>query len=266
MGKFNDLTGQVFPSRQYGNFKVIEYLGKGRYKVRFIDTEYETEAYRQNINNGRVKDQTIFSIKYKKGMFLNAGDGDKLRILDIHKCERGNKGRIRTLLDVEFVSTGYKTTIYPKNNTKVKDYLKPSVHEVGCLGYVQDIEKNLKDMKEYRLWAGMIERCYCEHSDRELSYNEATTSERWKRFDYFLEDLPKVEGYELWKKYQLEHPNEKNIYEFDKDTKILGNKIYSLETCRFIHKTLNAGFTSWASIETKYKILNKINEVNAINE
>ena len=116
-------------------------------------------------------------------------------------------------------------------------------------------------MKEYRLWAGVMERCYVEHIDKELSYNEATSSERWKRFDYFLEDISKIEGYELWKQYQIDYPNEKNEYELDKDTKVLGNKIYSLETCRFIHKTLNAGFTSWASSEAKNNILNKINEV-----
>lgn len=262
MTAIKDLTGQIFSSRQYGDFKVTEYLGKSRYKVKFIDTGYETEAYKQNINSGGIKDQTVISVKYKKGMLLDAWDGDKLKILEVHSYQRGKNGRMRTLLDVEFVSTGYRVTIYPNNIVNIKDYLKPSVHNVGCLGYVKDIEGNLRDMKEYRLWVGIMERCYVEHIDRELSYNEAISSERWKRFDYFLEDISKIEGYDLWKQYYLNNPNNKNEYELDKDTKILGNKVYSLETCRFIHKTLNAGFTSWASMDTKNNILNKLNEVN----
>ena len=139
MQTYKDLTGKIFSSRQYGDFKVGEYLGKSRYKIKFIDTGYETEAYRQNINNGAVKDQTIISVKYKKGMLLDSWDGDKLKILEVHSYQRGKNGRMRTLLDVEFVSTGYKTTIYPNNIVNIKDHLKPSVHNVGCLGYVNDI-------------------------------------------------------------------------------------------------------------------------------
>ena len=46
MGKFDNLIGYIFSSNQYGDFVPYEYIEKGKYKVRFIDTGYETEAYR----------------------------------------------------------------------------------------------------------------------------------------------------------------------------------------------------------------------------
>jgi hypothetical protein len=176
----------------------------------------------------------------------------------------------RTYVKIKFLETGYITVCDANNfiHGKVKDYLRPSVQGVGILGYVEDLEKQyrLRDMKEYRLWEGIIRRCYgSEYEIENQSYKDATVCERWLRFDYFYEDVPSIEGYNLWKEYQIENPNKKNIFELDKDTKVEGNKVYSLETCIFIPKTYNSSYTSWASKETKRKILKRLEESKSEN-
>lgn len=202
------------------------------------------------------------SAKYKIGMILTSKKGKQAKIIDIEFINRDtDKPRKRTYITIEMLDTGYITKCNPDNfiRGKIKDLLSPTVLGVGILGYIEHIEGNLRDMKEYRLWEGIIHRCYQDDYEfKNRSYEEATICERWKRFDYFLEDIIHIEGYDLWKKFHAENPNTKNIYEFDKDTKILGNKTYSPETCRFIHKRINAGFTSWASVEVKEKLINMI--------
>jgi hypothetical protein len=165
------------------------------------------------------------------------------------------------------INTGYITTCDPLNyiKGKIKDYLEPTVKGVGILGYVEHLEQQgrLRDLKEYRLWEGILYRCYgCDYSIKNKSYENAYVCDRWLRFDYFYEDITKVEGYDLWKEYKEKYPNKKNIYEFDKDTKIIGNKIYSLESCSFIPKSINAGFTKWARAETKSKLLERLEVMN----
>ena len=81
----------------------------------------------------------------------------------------------------------------------------------------------------------MLQRCYsdkCHESNP--TYKDCTVCERWLVFANFIEDLPLIEGYELWR----DNPN--TGVSLDKDIKVQGNKIYSLETCKFVSKSDNA--------------------------
>lgn len=88
--------------------------------------------------------------------------------------------------------------------------------------------------REYRLWNAMLTRCY---SKRELAksptYDGCQVCEKWQKLSGFIEDLPLIEGYELWK----DNPNQK--ISIDKDIKGNGLKLYSLDTCKFVTKQEN---------------------------
>ena len=204
-------------------------------------------------------------MKHKIGDIIVSKKGVKYKILDVeHKKQ--NNGRIRTYLIIEILETGFVICATSDNfkRDRFKDLLKPSLYNVGKLGYIDDIVKEnnclLRDIKEYRIWEGIIHRCYGikDYSKKNSSYENASISEEWLRFDKFYQTIKDVPYYEWWKRFKLEYPNTKNIFELDKDTLIKGNKIYSKDTCVFIPKFINAGYTSWAFDETKESLLKRM--------
>ncbi|MGG4434389.1 hypothetical protein AAXE64_07495 [Priestia megaterium] len=266
-----DILGDVFENRFGEKFKAVEKIkGAPRYKVVFLETGYEFIAYKHNIKNGAVVDKSKKDAlcKYKIGQTITNEINQKVTILDVKvEPRKSDPNKTRNFIKIIFES-GYEVWCNPDTFMRgtIKDYLSPSVSGVGCLGYVENIKGRLRDMKEYRIWEGMILRCSDSYhlSGRHKSYEGVTCCERWKRFDYFLEDVVNLEGYDLWKEFHKNNPNIKNVYELDKDTIILDNKIYSPETCRFIHKSLNAAFTNYASDKTKEKVLKQL-ELGGIN-
>lgn len=268
--------GEIHESKSCGKFELIEFLGhpkqgQARYRVKFLNTDFITEAYYNNIKVGSVMDKTLShpNTKYKKGQVLINGKGKQAEILEVtHEPRKSNNNRDRTFLLIKMLDTGYVTKCNPDHflKSKIKDFLFPTVLGVGILGYVEHLEGRLRDMKEYRIWEGIIHRYYQDdYETKNKSYETAFICERWKRFDYFYEDVKNIKGYDMWKKFHEDNPNTKNVYEFDKDTLILGNKTYSPETCRFLHKSINAGFTSWASEETKLNLLKTIEKESCYN-
>lgn len=260
-------VGDIYSSSKWGDFKIIELLEKDKCKVRFIDTGYETECFRANIPSGTVCDRSIPNClgKYKIGEIIHSdkfGDAEIIDITKKHRRTSTSKPKLRTYIKIKFIDTGYETFCDPTNfiKSKVRDYLKPNVQGVGILGYIEHLEGNLRDMKEYRLWEGMIGRCYGidDYSKKNTSYEDAYVEDRWKRFDYFLEDVIHIDGYDMWKRFHNEYPDTKNIFEFDKDTIIVGNKTYSRDTCRFIPKFINAGYTTWAYDDVKESLIKKL--------
>lgn len=115
-----------------------------------------------------------------------------------------------------------------------------SVYGVGTLGIMKDGSKpkttdgHGKPTREYDLWKGMLKRCYDKKwHEKYPTYKDCSVCDRWLVFANFLEDLPLIEGYEFWR------DNPKQRIALDKDSKIEGNKIYSLDTCCFISNSDN---------------------------
>lgn len=85
------------------------------------------------------------------------------------------------------------------------------------------------DKRTYNLWYQMLRRCY-DPKQQEMSkgkaYADCEVSDRWKLLSCFAKDIKNLEGYDNWLT--------KTGYCLDKDTKVLGNKVYSKATCRFI--------------------------------
>lgn len=127
------------------------------------------------------------------------------------------------------------TTYQNCQNGKVKNPYDKTVYGVAYLGETDVITfADGKPTREYSLWKEMIARCY---SGRYPTYADVTVCERWLCFANFLEDLPLIEEYELW----LNNPNQRIC--LDKDVKQRGivNKVYSVETCKFITDSENTG-------------------------
>lgn len=135
----------------------------------------------------------------------------------------------------EFVDTKYiaKVKIDAIRKGALRDRLSPSLYDIGIIGYVTSKPDNTR---QYSIWCKMISRCYNVNDKDYHLYggNYVTVCDRWHRFDYFVHDLPLVDGYDdiLFHSGQLQ---------LDKDLKqhSLIYKVYSRETCTFISKTRN---------------------------
>lgn len=224
-------------------------------KIRFIKTGFITDSF--ITNKDTVQDKSLPDKRI--GTIISSDKFGDAVIIDVGVKFQSSKNRSK--IKVRFINTGYEawteTDLFKKN--KCRDYLLPNVQGVGILGNVENISGRLRDMKEYRLWEGILFRCYgTDYSKRDKSYEDATIEDRWKRFDYFLEDLIHIKGYDMWKRFHSEYPNTKNIFEFDKDTIVSGNKTYSRYTCRFIPKFINAGYTAWACDDVKESLIQKL--------
>lgn len=81
----------------------------------------------------------------------------------------------------------------------------------------------------YRTWTNMLKRCYSDrYQDKKPTYKGCTVSEEWKLFSNFRKWMVEQE----WEGMQL-----------DKDILVIGNKVYSAETCVFVTSLVNAFLT-----------------------
>lgn len=91
---------------------------------------------------------------------------------------------------------------------------------------------NLVYKKVYQLWRNMVERCTNSKNPYYKNYGGKgiTVCERWKDLNNFIDDIDKIEGFELGRFLNGE-------LSLDKD--LSNSKTYSLETCSFVSRTQN---------------------------
>lgn len=150
----------------------------------------------------------------------------------IGKCGTNKHGS--KMFEIRFVETGYSTTKSSQliKIGRIRDYFTPSVYNVGALG---GEGLSSKYPKEYILWSNMLSRCYNNVSSNKdyPSYGGigVSVSKEWLLFSNFIEDVPKIEGYneELFFNGEIE---------LDKDLKqkniCHGLRIYSFDNCVFV--------------------------------
>ena len=141
----------------------------------------------------------------------------------------------KTNVEIQFLKTGYKTTVYLGNikSGSIKDPYAPSVFGVGIIGAKYPITINGVITKEYALWKRMLERCYSDtFLTKNPTYEGCKCSENFKSYEYFYE----------WCHSQIGFDNDGNgnPFQLDKDLLIKGNKIYSENLCVFIPRELNS--------------------------
>lgn len=162
-------------------------------------------------------------IKYKVGSIIENNKKEKFIIKKISK-DSSPKFTIESI-DTKFTTIISRSTLYSK---KFDDKLKCHNKYNGIIG---NINVNLYP-DEYSLWLGMMCRCYDKNHHAYKWYGESGiyVCERWHRFDYFVEDIIKIPGYNN----ELFHLG---LLELDKD--LSNKKYYSLSTCQFVSAYIN---------------------------
>lgn len=121
-------------------------------------------------------------------------------------------------------------------NGRIKNPYYPDVYGVGMTGYKYKAFENGKDVREYKIWHSILQRCYNEVTQlKQPTYKGCTVSDDWKFYENFYEWIHKQDNYKQWKN--------SNRWTVDKDIILKGNKIYSSEYCCLIPESVNTLFT-----------------------
>lgn len=194
------------------------------------------------------------------------------------ECGINNAAKLRTKSIVDFISKAnvvhenkydYSKAEYINNHTKIciicpihgEFWQMPPSHLNGhgcpkCYAQkkrsrhvfgvgINDYDKEITDndgrvIKSYRIWSGVIKRCYDEKTQKKApAYIGCTVCDEWKYFSNF-------------KKWFDKHYIED--YQLDKDILVQGNRIYSPNTCCFVPQRINTILLDCRASRGKYKI------------
>ena len=175
----------------------------------------------------------------------------------VHKDEFIRKSNKVHNMKYDYSKVDFKNTITPVIITCPThgDFLQtPQTHMSGsgCLmcghiavrkklfgvGYNSSITCEPKNSMAYRIWRGMLERCY-NFPLRNKAYVGCSVCEEWWDFANFKKwfDVNYIEGWQL-----------------DKDILVKGNKVYSPDTCCFVPQEINTFFTSCRARRGSYPL------------
>jgi len=102
------------------------------------------------------------------------------------------------------------------------------VYGVGVNDWVGAVKVGGKDIKEYQLWASMLQRCFCEkYKQKKPTYEGVACSKEWLSMTKFIEDVSKMKGYGF------------DGWALDKDILQKGGKLYSKDSCCFVPQEVN---------------------------
>lgn len=119
-------------------------------------------------------------------------------------------------------------------NGAIKCPYEPRYYSKGYLGEGKyKMSENGEFKKEYKIWHGMLQRCYCpKYQEKYPTYKDCKVEEHLLNFQHMGEWLE--ENY-------YEAPGER--MHLDKDILCKGNKVYSRDTCIFVPERINVLFT-----------------------
>lgn len=216
-------------------YKVIEKLLKGKWRVKFINTEYETDSDSKEVRNGSIRefDPKICRI----GQTNHNKYGSTIMIVEYYNTND---------IIVQF-ENGYKVhTTY--QNFKNKEVVSPYDKTVYGIGYIGEgdykVSINRKNTIIYRHWSSMLERCYSpKYHNKKISYKGCSVCDEWHNFQNFAKWFE-----DNW--YIIENEE----MQLDKDIFNKWNKIYSAENCMFVPKYINGLFTRRQNDRGEYPI------------
>jgi len=117
------------------------------------------------------------------------------------------------------------------------------VYGVGINDWVGAVWVDGKLIKEYRLWQGMLERCFYEKfKQRCPAYEGVTCSKEWLSMTKFIEDVSQMRGFGL------------SGWALDKDILQKGNKLYSKDNCCFVPQEVNSLLTKSDNSRGEYPV------------
>lgn len=162
------------------------------------------------------KEKVVITITIETKNFGPAeilGDGSKYGYLKVRFKKTGHIGEFRK----DAVMRG-----------EIRDKYAVTLCGVGVIG---NIKTRGKYKRYYTVWHNLISRCY---DGRNPAYSDVEVCDRWKTFEYFYEDMPKIDG---WDKASFENGQ----LDLDKDRRqeFSMSKIYSVGTCCWLQKSEN---------------------------
>ena len=102
------------------------------------------------------------------------------------------------------------------------------VYGVGVNDWAGKVTVDGKHINEYKLWSGVLQRCFSEgYKQKYPTYEGVTCSKEWLSMTNFVEDVSQMKGYGF------------SGWELDKDILQKGNKLYSRDTCCFVPAEVN---------------------------
>jgi len=115
------------------------------------------------------------------------------------------------------------------------------INDVNFPVFVRDDEGRGQELKPYRIWRHMLERCYVKKTQQKFpSYKKCSVCDEWLIFSAFFK----------WYKSQDKEPDA----HLDKDLLFPGNKVYSPRACVLIPRRLNNFITDRAADRGEFMI------------
>jgi hypothetical protein len=164
-----------------------------------------------------------------RGLKPSIGVGDKYTTnqnYEVEVVEYNGSCNIVVMFD-----TGFKKVVSSKQikTGKIGNPFHQSVFGVGCMGdgpYKSKINRTVT--KCYQTWKSMLNRVYNDKMlEKQPTYRDCSVCAEWHNFQNFAE-------------WYYRQPNaNKQGYHLDKDLLVIGNRVYSPETCSLLPSQIN---------------------------
>lgn len=224
----NSYVGKTFPSNNYGDMLILDYLGKSKVKVRFLNIGCEKVVFTASLKSGNVRDDLVKKIagervsKYVGQTLLSVNSGEYL-VVD-HVKDKGFLIRFLATNNEYWVTVCTKTltdklVFEHTRNTKCRGRYSLAGGDKG-----QDWENTDVSSKCYKTWYTMLQRCakgFGNYKDCTVSggFNVYSNFKTW----YDSQPLAYAEGTNLDKDILSER----------------GSKTYSEDTCCVVPAEIN---------------------------
>lgn len=131
---------------------------------------------------------------------------------------------------------------------KIKNPYYPEVYGIGRVGVKYKAFKDGKDVREYQIWNGVLQRCYDVKTQiKHPAYAGCTVSDEWINYENFYDWIHEQDNFEKWNKNEIG-------WSLDKDILLKGNRVYSSNNCCLVPESVNALFTKRQNDRGDYPI------------
>ena len=245
----------IYHSKFDGDYKIIKEIERDKFNHRQVIIKWINTGNEQPIEYQKAKKQIARDIKKREidyNKIYQSNNFGPFKIL--RKLDEKLKSN-HVLVEILFIETGTikKIRLADALVGNIRDEYRKTIHGVACKGNASSYHP------AYNMWLSMINRCYNPNDQRYNIYGALgiTVCSKWLCFEYFLEDLPLIDGYELWL-------NNRGKYQLDKDYKQMNlpknKRVYSLETCCFLSNSENSRLASYEHINKNYIGVGKVGE------
>lgn len=221
MRKINNRVGETNINNQGLKMTIIEYRN-----ATDIDILFENGNIRQHMRYDHFKDGNIIDkkINHLNEEIIN-NQGLKMKII---------RYRTNYDMDVEFEDG------YIKKNVGYNSFKRGSVNNpyhkcyygVACKGETKITDGEGNELKSYKVWSSMLQRCYdVKYQEIYPTYKDCTVCEDWLCYANF----------KVWYDNNI-YEIEDEVIHLDKDILVENNKIYSPSTCIFTPRYINELF------------------------